>query len=170
MKKLLVVVDMQNDFVRGTLGSADAVAILPNVIKKLRFARENGVQIAFTRDTHFENYSSTQEGEKLPVLHCVKDTYGWEIVDGLYEDGEKVFDKPTFGSLELAKFVQGEGFDEVELIGVCTDICVVSNALLIKAYCPEVRVQVSADCCAGVSKESHDAALKTMSSCQVEIL
>ena len=170
MKKLLIVVDMQNDFVTGALGSKDAVQILPNVMKKLRLARENKVAVVFTRDTHFENYSDTQEGKKLPVLHCVKDTRGWEIVDGLYEEGELVFDKPTFGSVELAQFVKEEGFDEVELIGVCTDICVVSNALLIKAYCPETKVQVSADCCAGVTKESHESALRTMSSCQVEIL
>lgn len=170
MKKLLVVVDMQNDFVTGSLGSEQAVAILPNVITKIKSARENGVRVVFTRDTHFENYPNTQEGEKLPVLHCVKNTRGWEIVDGLFQEGELVFDKPTFGSLELAEFVKNQGFDEVELIGVCTDICVVSNALLIKAYCPEVKVQVTADCCAGVTKESHESALKTMSSCQVEVL
>ena len=170
MKKLLVVIDMQNDFVTGSLGSKDAVAILPNVMERIRLARENGVQVVFTRDTHFENYFSTQEGEKLPVLHCIKDTRGWEIADGLFEGNERVFDKPTFGSVQLAEFVKEERFDEVELVGVCTDICVVSNALLIKAYCPEIKVQVRADCCAGVTKESHEAALKTMSSCQVEIL
>ena len=169
MKKLLVVVDMQKDFVTGALGSKDAVAILPNVMEKLRLARQNGEEIVFTRDTHFENYPSTQEGQKLPVLHCVKGSDGWEIMDGLH-NGERVFDKPTFGSLELAEFVKEEEFSEVELIGVCTDICVVSNALLIKAYCPETRVKVDANCCAGVSKESHDAALKTMAACQVEIL
>lgn len=170
MKKLLVIVDMQNDFVAGSLGSEEAVAILPSLMQKLEKARESGIAIVFTRDTHFENYPSTQEGEKLPVLHCIKDTAGWEIVDGLLETGERVFDKPTFGSLELAQFVKEEGFDEVELVGVCTDICVVSNALLIKAYCPEVRVQVDASCCAGVTKASHESALKTMASCQVEIL
>lgn len=170
MKKLLIVVDMQNDFVTGSLGSAEAVAILPNVTERLRLAREKGDAVVFTRDTHFENYFETQEGKKLPVLHCVKGTRGWEIADGLYKDNELVFDKPTFGSLELAQFVKEEGFNEVELIGVCTDICVVSNALLIKAYCPEVKVMVSADCCAGVTKESHESALKTMASCQVEIL
>ena len=128
MKKLLVVVDMQKDFVTGALGSKEAVAILPNVIKKLRLARQNGEEIVFTRDTHFENYPSTQEGKKLPILHCVKGTDGWEIVDGLC-NGERAFDKPTFGSLELAAFIKEEEFSEVELIGVCTDICVVSNAL-----------------------------------------
>lgn len=170
MKKLLVVVDMQNDFVTGALGTKEAVAILPFVAKKVKLARENGVEVVFTRDTHLENYPSTQEGKKLPVLHCIKYTRGWEIVDGLFEDGERIFDKPTFGSLELAEFVKNQEFDEVELIGVCTDICVVSNALLIKAYCPELKVQVDASCCAGVSKDSHESALKTMASCQIEIL
>ncbi len=170
MKKLLVVVDMQNDFVTGALGSQEAVQILPNVKEKLRFARENEVTVVFTRDTHFEDYLHTQEGKNLPVLHCVKGTPGWEIADGLYQEGERVFDKPTFGSLELAEFVKNEAFDEIELIGVCTDICVVSNALLIKAWCPEAKVQVDANCCAGVTKETHNAALQTMASCQVGIL
>ena len=170
MKKLLVVVDMQNDFVTGSLGSADAVAILPNVMEKVKLAREKGATVVFTRDTHFENYPSTQEGKKLPVTHCIKNTRGWEIADGLFKEGERVFDKPTFGSLELAQYVKEEGFDEVELVGVCTDICVVSNALLIKAYCPETGVKVDSGCCAGVTKESHQSALKTMESCQVEIL
>ena len=169
MKKLLVVVDMQNDFVTGALGSKEAVAILPNIMKKLATARENGVTVVFTRDTHFDNYLTTQEGKNLPVVHCIKDTRGWEIVEGLFHEGECVFDKPTFGSLELARFVKEEGFDEVELVGVCTDICVVSNALLIKAYCPEIKIRVDANCCAGVTRESHESALKTMSSCQVEI-
>ena len=165
--KVLIVVDMQKDFVDGALGSAEAVAIVPTV--KALIEGFDG-EVYFTRDTHFENYFSTQEGEKLPVLHCIKDTRGWEIADGLFEENERVFDKPTFGSVQLAEFVKEERFDEVELVGVCTDICVVSNALLIKAYCPEIKVQVRADCCAGVTKESHEAALKTMSSCQVEIL
>lgn len=169
MKKLLVVIDMQNDFVGGALGTKEAVAILPNVVERVKKAREKGEEIVFTRDTHSENYFSTQEGKNLPVLHCVKNTDGWEIVDGLY-NGELVFDKPTFGSVELAEYVKANGFEEVELIGVCTDICVVSNAMLIKAFCPEIKVIVKEDCCAGVTKESHQAAIQTMRSCQVAII
>jgi nicotinamidase-related amidase len=170
MKKALVVIDMQYDFVFGALGSADAQAILPNVAERIRQARQNGEQVIFTRDTHGADYATTQEGKKLPVAHCVKDTAGWEICEGLYQAGELVFDKPVFGSLELASYLQAQAFDSVEFIGVCTDICVVSNVLLAKATCLETEIFVRADCCAGVTKEKHAAALETMSSCQVTVL
>ena len=170
MKRLLVIVDMQNDFLTGALANENAERVLANVKAKLEKARLENIEVVFTRDTHFENYLSTQEGKNLPVPHCIKGTWGWSIADGLYEGNERVFDKPVFGSIELATFVKEGGYTDVEVVGVCTDICVVSNVLLIKAYCPETAVVVDSDCCAGVTKESHESALKTMASCQVTIL
>lgn len=169
MKKLLVVIDMQNDFVFGALGSKEAVAILPAVKAEIEKAKSEGWTVVFTRDTHGEDYLSTKEGKNLPVSHCLKDTEGWQIVEGLYTD-ELIFDKPTFGSELLATFVKEEEFDEVTLLGVCTDICVVSNALLIKAKCPETSVRLVEKACAGVTPASHAAAVQTMRSCQVEIV
>ena len=169
MKSLLVVIDMQNDFVFGALGTEEARAILPAVKARIEQAREAGETVVFTRDTHQENYLFTQEGKYLPVPHCIVGTDGWQIVDGL-QTSERVFDKPTFGSEELAEFVKAQGFEEVTLVGVCTDICVVSNALLIKAKCPESKVCVVEKACAGVSPQTHDASIATMRSCQVQIL
>ena len=169
MKSLLVVVDMQNDFIFGALGTKEAQAILPAVKEEISSAKAAGVEIVFTRDTHGENYLVTQEGKNLPGPHCVKGTEGWQIAEGLY-GGERVFDKPVFGSEELAEFVKENAFDEVTLVGVCTDICVVSNALLIKAKCPEVKVRLVEKACAGVTPQTHSAAIVTMRSCQVEIL
>ena len=173
MDKILVVVDMQNDFVTGALGSAEAQQIVPAVVEKVRSF--DGT-VVFTRDTHHENYMETQEGRNLPVPHCFEGTNGWEIIPELAElaKGKKIFDKPTFGSVELASFIREEadkrnGELEVELIGVCTDICVVSNALMIKAYNVEVPVSVDSRCCAGVTPAAHDAALSTMKSCQVKV-
>ena len=169
MKRLLVVIDMQNDFVFGCLGTPEAQAILPAVQAKVNEYRANGDEIVFTRDTHSPDYLSTQEGKRLPVPHCVLGTEGWQIVDGLHK-GERVFDKPVFGSEELAEYVKAGGYDEVALVGVCTDICVLSNAVLIKTACPETPVKAYRDCCAGVTPESHTAALVALSSIQVEIL
>lgn len=173
MDKILVVVDMQNDFVTGALGSAEAQAIVPAVVEKIR--NFDGT-VVFTRDTHHENYMETQEGKNLPVPHCFEGTDGWELIPELTElaSGKKIFDKPTFGSVELAQYIKEEadkrnGQLSVELIGVCTDICVVSNALLIKANNTEIRVSVDPKCCAGVTPASHDAALATMKSCQVQV-
>ena len=173
MDKILVVVDMQKDFVTGSLGSAEAQAIVPAVVEKIR--NFDGT-VVFTRDTHHENYMETQEGKNLPVPHCYEGTDGWEIIPELTElaEGKKIFNKPTFGSVELANFIKAEadkrnGELEVELIGVCTDICVVSNALLIKAYNTEIPVYVDSKCCAGVTPTAHDAALATMKSCQVQV-
>ena len=168
MKKLLIVVDMQNDFITGALGSADAVSIIPTVRAEIEKRGAQGWEIAYTRDTHAQDYLSTQEGKRLPVEHCVKGTHGWEIADGLYVGG-KVFDKPVFGSCELGEYVKAGNYTAVELIGVCTDICVISNALLIKAYAPETRVSVKAEACAGVTQESHQTALKAMQGCQIDI-
>ena len=170
MKEILVVVDMQKDFLTGALGSADAAAVIPNVKACIERARAKGITVVFTRDTHGKEYFQTQEGRKLPVAHCEKDTDGWQIADGLYKEGERVFDKPVFGSVALAEFLKAEGFDKIGFIGVCTDICVVSNVILAKAYCPEAEVYVNSACCAGVTREAHEAALKTMQSCQVTVL
>ena len=170
MKKLLIVVDMQKDFVTGTLGSPQAQQILSNVKAKIESSGQNGDTIIFTRDTHHDNYLATQEGQYLPVIHCIKGTEGHAIVDGLETGNCEVFDKPNFGSLELAKKAAADDYDEIELCGLCTDICVVSNALIIKAQLPETKVTVDARCCAGVTEESHNAALLTMKMCQVNII
>lgn len=171
MKKLLVVVDMQNDFVTGTLGTKEAEAIVGNVEKKVRLYEEQKQEIVFTRDTHEKDYLHTQEGRKLPVIHCIRGTDGWEIIPQLqsYTKGRKIFDKPSFGSTELARYIQVGNYDQAEFIGVCTDICVISNALLTKAYSPELPVLTDAQCCAGVTPESHDSALCTMKMCQIDV-
>jgi len=170
VKKLLIVVDMQNDFITGTLGSPQAQKILPNVKAKIEDYKKSGGSVIFTRDTHRDNYLATQEGRYLPVVHCVEGTPGHLIADVLDTGGCEVFDKPNFGSTELAKRVAGGGFDEVELCGLCTDICVVSNALILKAALPETRITVDSRCCAGVTEESHNAALLTMKMCQVDVV
>lgn len=166
MKKTLIVVDMQNDFIDMALGTKEAVAILPKVKAKIAKYAKNGDQIIFTRDTHGENYLNTPEGEKLPVPHCIKGTKGWQIADGLYLEGSKIIDKPNFGWPNWDR----EDLNEVELIGLCTDICVVSNALIIKATFPNAKVTVDSSCCAGVTPESHFAALTTMKMCQIDVI
>ena len=168
--KVLVVVDMQNDFIDGALGTAEAVAIVGNVAKKIASARAEGTSVWFTRDTHEADYLSTQEGRKLPVEHCIRGTFGWEISSALGVEDSPVIDKPTFGSVvlmeELAKI---DGLESVELVGLCTDICVISNAMLIKARMPEIAVKVDASCCAGVTPASHANALAAMKMCQIEV-
>ncbi|MCR5595541.1 MAG: cysteine hydrolase [Lachnospiraceae bacterium] len=173
MDKILVVVDMQNDFVTGSLGSSEAQAIVPDVVKKIE--NFDGT-VVFTRDTHGENYMETQEGRNLPVVHCIEGTEGWQIIHELkhLSEGKRIFDKYTFGSVELAEYIRqkaeaANGDLSVELIGVCTDICVVSNALLIKAFSKEIPVSVDPKCCAGVTVDAHEAALATMKSCQIQI-
>lgn len=171
-RKYLVVVDMQKDFVNKALGTKEAEAILPAVVEKVH--NFDG-EVIFTRDTHFEDYLSTSEGKLLPVEHCIKGTDGWQIVDELEEirgvNDCVTYDKITFGCKELAQDMlrinEDEGIDSIELVGLCTDICVVSNALLLKAFLPEVEIKVDAACCAGVTPEKHTAALETMSSCQI---
>ena len=172
MRNILVVVDMQNDFIDGSLGTKEAQAIVDNVVAEI--ANYDPADIFVTRDTHPENYLDTQEGKNLPVVHCVKNTKGWEINEKIAKAlrNVEIIDKPTFGSKILAEKIAAiaEKEDiEVTLIGLCTDICVVSNALLIKAYVPEIPVRVIASCCAGVTPESHEAALKTMAMCQVKV-
>ncbi len=166
MKNTLIVVDMQNDFIDMALGTKEAVAIIPKVKAKIQEYVKNGDEIIFTRDTHFEDYLNTTEGKNLPVEHCIKGTKGWEIADGLYVEGAKIIDKQNFGWPHWNE----EKFESVELIGLCTDICVVSNALIIKAQFPEIQVTVDSSCCAGVTPESHQSALKTMQMCQVEVV
>ncbi len=169
MKKLLVVVDMQNDFLIGSLASYKADEVIKNVKAEIAEKREQGWEIAYTRDTHAQDYLTTQEGKRLPVTHCIKGTFGWEIYDGLF-DGGMVFDKPVFGSMALAEYVAKGNYVEVELVGVCTDICVISNAILLKANAPETRVTVKADACAGVTEDSHNVALQAMKACQIDII
>ena len=164
-RKTLIVVDMQNDFIDGALGTKEAVAILENVKKKIHKYYENGHQIIFTRDTHYENYLETNEGRNLPVKHCIKGSNGWQIADGLEVPGAIYIDKPTFGYTNWKEFELGD----IELIGLCTDICVVSNALIIKLLFPENNVYVDASCCAGVTPETHNAAITTMKMCQINV-
>lgn len=173
-KNVLIVVDMQKDFVDGSLGTKEAVLIVDAVVEKVE--KYDG-EVIFTRDTHDAGYLESQEGKNLPVVHCVKDTEGWEIVerlDGIRKEKQmRCYDKPTFGCVKLAEdlktsYEKGE-IDSVELVGLCTDICVVSNALLLKAYMPELPVSVDAACCAGVTPEKHEAALETMRSCQIHV-
>ena len=177
MRKILIVVDMQNDFIDGALGTPEAVGIVENVKAKIASYPEEDV--FFTRDTHPVNYLESQEGRYLPVEHCIEGTDGWQIRPDVMAQapGAKIFDKPTFGSTALAEAVremaQAEeaagGELEAELIGLCTDICVVSNALLLKAVLPEMKISVDPACCAGVTPEKHAAALETMRSCQIQM-
>ena len=165
MKKTLIVVDMQKDFIDGALGTKEAVAIVENVKKKIARYQQNGDEIIFTRDTHQSDYLNTNEGKNLPVEHCIEGTDGWKIQEGLEVPGAIYIDKPTFGYLNWKEY----NLEEVEMVGLCTDICVVSNALIIKATYPEIQVSVDANCCAGVTPESHMAALTTMKMCQVKV-
>ena len=172
MNDILIVVDMQNDFIDGALGTPEAVAIVPRVLEKIKGFEG---RVIFTRDTHFDNYMDTQEGKNLPVPHCIKGSEGWQIraeLDALRK--EEAVDKPSFGSVELSTMLARENAEKpigsVTFIGLCTDICVISNAMLIKAAMPEVPVTVDAACCAGVSPASHNNALEAMKMCQIRII
>lgn len=169
--KILVVVDVQNDFVDGSLGSAEALNIIPYVKNKIKnFVGE----VIFTMDTHDENYLQTQEGRLLPVIHCLKNTKGWELREGVYKEKSKIFEKNCFASLNLGKYLleldKKFKIESIELIGICTDICVISNAILIKSFLPEVEIIVDSNACAGVTKESHEKAIDTMKMCQIKIV
>lgn len=176
MSRYLVVVDMQNDFVEGALGTDEARKIIPSVIKRIR---DFSGQVIYTKDTHGSDYLFTQEGRLLPVTHCVADTYGGQLIRELEQLQDKkpaqiqIYEKNTFASVEMAEALKREHkrqpIESVELIGVCTDICVVSNAILLKAYLPEVLISVDSSCCAGVTPQLHEAALQTMESCQIMI-
>ena len=176
MKKILIAVDLQKDYVDGALGSAESQAIVPAAAARIREQREAGFEVIATLDTHGEDYMQTREGARLPVPHCIRGTEGWELNPVIREAlGDfTAVEKPTFGSVRLAEMVRertapGEELT-IELLGLCTDICVVSNALLLKAAFPEAQVQVYAAGCAGVTPEKHRAALETMASCQIDIL
>ena len=172
MRDVLIVVDMQKDFIDGALGTAEAVAIVPKVVEKVRTFQGD---ILFTRDTHFENYMDTQEGKNLPVPHCIRGTEGWQICKELqpFAEAAPVMDKVTFGAMELGTVLQdmhAEGaISSIMFVGLCTDICVISNAILMKAFFPEVPVSVTADCCAGVTPQSHENALEAMKMCHITI-
>ena len=170
MKKLVVVVDMQNDFIDGALGSPEAAAIVPHVVEKIRSWDGD---LAATLDTHGENYLSTNEGHHLPVVHCVEGTPGHALnaqVAAALDGKAVLFRKGSFGSAQLSHYLAKNQYDYVEFIGLCTDICVVSNAIMAKAALPESQIAVDASCCAGVTPDSHNAALTTMKMCQIDIL
>ena len=172
MQEILIVVDMQNDFIDGSLGTAEAVRIVPRVAEKIRSFPGT---VLFTRDTHGPDYLSSQEGQRLPVVHCVKGTEGWQIRPELQALCQSApIDKPTFGSVvlgeKLLELDREEKIASVTLVGLCTDICVISNALLVKAFLPEVPVTVDAACCAGVTPRSHLNALEAMKMCQITVV
>ena len=172
-KKVLVVVDMQNDFITGSLGTPEAQAIVPKVVEKIQGF---GGTVLYTQDTHGADYLQTQEGRNLPVEHCLKGTWGWQLEPRVEAVRDSTpIEKPTFGSKGLAEVLKARHFyegplEEIQLVGLCTDICVISNALLLKAFLPEVKLTVDASCCAGVTPESHETALAAMKMCQIEIL
>lgn len=169
--KILIVVDMQNDFIDGALGTKEAEKIVANVKEKIDTYRSNNDEVIFTRDTHFEDYLETQEGKNLPVKHCIKDTFGWQISSKLDVADSVVIDKPTFGSTKLIEYLLSkQDISEIQLVGLCTDICVISNAFLLKAALPEVLISVDSRCCAGVTPESHNRALESMKTCQIMVI
>lgn len=183
--KILVVIDMQNDFVTGSLGTPEARAIVPRVLSHVKKCAEDGTEVFFTRDTHTDDYLNTAEGKKLPVPHCIYDTEGWQIIPELrdiyaaeFGDNLIPINKPTFGSTRLAEellwisqnMVDSDDVLEIELCGVCTDICVVSNALMLKAFMPEAKISVRELLCAGTSVDAHRKALDTMRSCQIDVI
>lgn len=175
-QKILVVVDMQKDFIDGALGTPEAQAIVPAAAAHIRKRKEEGYHLIATLDTHGENYMETAEGKKLPVPHCIRNTPGWQLNDQIEKALGRciLVEKPSFGSLELPGIVteltQGAQQVTIEMIGLCTDICVVSNALILKANFPEASLQVVAGCCAGVTPEKHKASLETMASCQIDVI
>jgi len=173
MKKLLVVVDYQNDFVNGALGFVGAEKLDEKIVKKIKLRRSEGWDILFTYDTHGEDYLSTQEGRKLPVVHCIKDTEGWQLFGETAKqlmDGDKVIYKPTFGSLELVEHAIKENYSEVEIVGLVSDICVMTNAALLKTALPDAEVTVDAECTSCFDPEKNKAALSIMESIQVNVV
>ena len=170
MKNCLIVIDMQNDFITGSLGSKEAEAIVPRVKERIEKALFDGEDIYFTKDTHYENYMDTKEGEFLPVKHCIKGTSGHNICDALkpYEKNAKeIFFKNTFGFKDFPKYLAD--YEKITIVGLCTDICVVSNAILIKAFYPEKNIIVEKDLCAGSTIENHNSALNVMKACHIVI-
>ncbi len=173
--KILIVIDMQKDFIDGSLGTKEAVKIVPNVASKINEFKKAGNEIVFTRDTHQADYLNTQEGKNLPVVHCIEGTPGWQIDGSLDVSGSKIFNKPSFGSMDLADYIfdrtsKDKSIDEIVLVGLCTGICVINNALILKAKLPEMLISVDASCCACVTPESHTNALNAMKLCQVNVI
>ena len=169
--KVLAIIDMQKDFIDGALGTKEAVAIVPKVAARLAQARADGEAVVFTRDTHHADYLLTQEGRKLPVPHCLEGTDGWQIDAALAVEDAPIFDKPGFGSPALIEYLRSlPALEGVEFIGLCTDICVITNAMMTKGALPEVPLSVRADCCAGVTPQSHETALQAMRMCQISIV
>lgn len=173
MNQAYVIIDMQNDFIDGALGTKEAQAVVPRIEAKIVASKKDtsvSTDLIFTQDTHGENYLDTQEGQKLPVPHCIKDTKGWNICRQLlpYTLFATILEKPTFGSTDL--IAETAEYDRIVLMGVCTDICVISNAMLLKAFYPKKEICVDASCCAGVTPESHARALEAMKMCQIDIL
>lgn len=179
MSELLVVIDMQNDFITGALGTEEAKAVVPKVCEKIEGWKDD---IILTRDTHHDNYMDTAEGKMLPVPHCLEGTDGWQINEDVNQSYEKmvgmcsghffsIVDKPTFGSMDLPKVIElkGKKYDRIVLCGVCTDICVISNAMICRAAYPEAVIEVDASCCAGVCPQSHKTALEAMAPCNIKI-
>ena len=181
--RILVVIDMQNDFINGALGTPEAMGIVDNVVKRIEDSE--GEVILFTKDTHQDDYLDTPEGKKLPVVHCIEGTDGWEINDKILAAWrehnntivfpglqDNTFNKPVFGSVELVNFLKTREAEitEIELLGVCTDICVISNGIMIKNTLPDVKLSVNSACCAGVTPESHTKALNVMEMCQIDII
>ncbi|WP_018213263.1 cysteine hydrolase family protein [Desulfitobacterium hafniense] len=168
--KALIVIDMQNDFIDGALGTEEAVNIVDKVKEKIDSYLAAGDTVIYTQDTHTEAYLQTQEGQKLPVEHCIKGTPGWEISPRVYVSGCQVIEKPSFGSIELAELVAGmKEIQSIELIGLCTDICVIANAIILKAKMPEIPIVVDPSCCAGATLAGHQNALQAMKICQIEV-
>ena len=177
MKELLVVIDYQNDFVNGALGFEGAEKLDGPIVEKIREYRSRDADVIFTRDTHRENYLETQEGRRLPVVHCIEGSHGHKIFGETAKQvqiGDMIIDKPSFGSAELGRLLAEENekelIEKVTLIGLCTDICVISNSMLLKAFYPEVPISVDASACAGVTPQSHKNALEAMKMCQIDIV
>ena len=169
MKKILIVIDMQNDFITGSLANPDAQAIIPGIEKKIQEYKKANQEIIFTRDSHKTDYFNTAEGKALPIMHCIEGTWGWLVVDQLNHPEYKHINKRTFGYRDwLYEF--NDVIDTIELVGTCTDICVISNAILLKTQFPNTKVIVDASCCAGLTPEKHKAALEVMKSCQIEVI
>lgn len=167
--KTLIVIDMQNDFIDGALGTPEAQTIITKVKKKIEEYDDREDAIVFTRDTHLENYLDTHEGKNLPIKHCIMNTHGWQVADGLELPYCRYINKPTFGWVGWRR-LDFEDDDEIEIVGLCTDICVVSNALILKAVFPKINITVDASCCAGTTPENHKAALQVMKCCQINVI
>ena len=181
--KVLIVVDMQKDFIDGTLGTPEAVAIVDNVVKRIESSKDE--LILFTQDTHQEDYLNTSEGKKLPIPHCIENTPGWQINESVLcawrsnsntinmpELQDNIFTKPVFGSIKMLTFLESRKADitEIEILGLCTDICVLSNAIMIKNFMPDIKIMVNSACCAGVTPQSHSEALNIMKMCHIDVI